>query len=119
MLAGTIGAARIDRPKSPCHATYHNVFKALDTAAMERALAEWTRDALPPNAVVAIDGEILRGSRHAEYPAVHLLCAYCNAVAGSIGQVPAKTSKENEITVAVELLKAVPVKGRIITGDAT
>lgn len=108
----------IDRPKSPCHATYHNVFKALDTAAMERALGEWVKKALPAEAAVAIDGKTLRGSRHAEYPAVHLLSAYCDAVAGVLAQVPVETSKENEITAATALLKGVAMKGRIITGDA-
>ncbi len=108
----------IDRPKSPCHATYHNVFKALDAAVMEKALAGWSKDALPAGAAVAIDGKTLRGSRYAEYPAVHLLCAYCDAVSGVLGQVPVETSKENEITAAAELLKGVAVKGRIITGDA-
>ena len=108
----------IDRPKSPCHATYHNVFKALDAAAMEKALAEWSKEALPAGAAVAIDGKTLRGSRYAEYPAVHLLCAYCDAVSGVLGQVPVETNKENEITAAAELLKGMAVKGRIITGDA-
>jgi hypothetical protein len=108
----------INRPKSPCHATYHNVFKELDIAGMERALAEWAKDALPAEAAVAIDGKTLRGSRYAEYPAVHLLCAYCDAVSGVLGQVPVETKKENEITAAAELLKTVPVKGHIVTGDA-
>ena len=108
----------IDRPKSPCHATYHNVFRALDAAAMERALAEWAKDALPAGAAIAIDGKTLRGSRYAEYPAVHLLCAYCDAVSGVLGQVPVATNKENEITAAAELLKGMAMKGRIITGDA-
>ncbi len=49
----------IDRPKSPCHATYHNVFKALDAAAMEKALAGWAKEALPAGAAVAIDGKTL------------------------------------------------------------
>ena len=108
----------IDRPKSPCHATYHNVFKMLDTTAVERVLAEWAKEALPPEAAIAIDGKTLRGSRQAEYPAVHLLCAYCDAVAGALGQMPVETSKENEITVAAALLKNVTVKGHIVTGDA-
>lgn len=109
----------IARPKSPCHATYHNVFKALDNAAMEGALAKWAGEALPPEATVAIDGKTLRGSRYAEYPAVHLLCAYCDAVAGVIGQVPVETNKENEITAAAELLKGMSLKkGCVVTGDA-
>lgn len=115
---GQLARLGIDRPKSPCHATYHNVFKALDAAAMEKALAEWVKDALPAGAAVAMDGKTLRGSRYAEYPAVHLLCAYCDAVSGVLGQVPVETNKENEITAAAELLKGVVVKGRVITGDA-
>jgi hypothetical protein len=85
---------------------------------MEGALSEWAKDALPAGVAIAIDGKTLRGSRHAEYPAVHLLCAYCDAVSGVLGQVPVKTNKENEITAAAELLKGVAVKGHVITGDA-
>ena len=85
---------------------------------MERALAEWAKNALPAEAAVAIDGKTLRGSRYAEYPAVHLLCAYCDAISGVLGQVPVETNKENEITAAAALLKGVALKGRIITGDA-
>lgn len=108
----------IDRPKSPCHATYHNVFTSLDTVAMAQALAEWVKEALPQEAAVAIDGKTLRGSRHGEYPAVHLLSASCDAVSGVLGQVAVETNKENEITAAAELLKGMALKGRIVTGDA-
>jgi hypothetical protein len=90
----------------------------VDTVAMERALAEWAKEALPGEVAIAIDGKTVRGSRQAEYPAVHLLCAYCDAVAGVLGQVPVETSKENEITAVAELLKSVTVKGHIVTGDA-
>jgi hypothetical protein len=85
---------------------------------MEHALSEWAKEALPPDVAIAIDGKTLRGSRQGEYPAVHLLCAYCDAVSGVLGQVPVETSKENEITAAAGLLKGVVAKGRIITGDA-
>jgi hypothetical protein len=108
----------ISRPKSPCHATYHNVFKALEGEALEKALAEWVQSALPKEAILALDGKTLRGSRCGEYPAVHLLAAYCDAVAGVVGQMPVETDKTNEITVAAKLLKEAPVKGCVITGDA-
>jgi hypothetical protein len=49
---------------------------------------------------------------------VHLLCAYCDAVPGVLGQVTVETTRENGITVAAELLKGVAVKGRVISGDA-
>lgn len=108
----------ISRPKSPCHATYHNVFKSLENGAMERALAMWTRAALPKGAVLAMDGKSLRGSRYAEYPAVHLLSLYCDAIAGVLGQMPVGVDKTNEISVAAKLLESTPVKGCVITGDA-
>jgi hypothetical protein len=108
----------IPRDKAPCHATWHNVFKAVDCEAMEKALAEWTRAALPPGSAVAMDGKTLRGSRRAEYPAVHLLALYCDRISGVIGQRPVRTDRTSEIKEAAALLKAVPVKGMIVTGDA-
>jgi len=116
--AGQLQKLGISRPRGPCHATYHNVFKALEGAVLEKALAEWTRSALPKEAVLAMDGKTLRGSRYGEYPAVHLLAAYCDAIAGVVGQMPVETDKVNEITVAAKLLKDVPIKGCIVTGDA-
>lgn len=108
----------IPRNQAPCHATWHNIFKGIEENAMEKALAAWTRGALPAGAAIAMDGKTLRGSRYADYPAVHLLAAYCDAIAGVLGQRPVDTKKANEITEAAALLKAVPVKGMIITGDA-
>jgi hypothetical protein len=49
---------------------------------------------------------------------VHLLCAYCDAVSGVLGQVAVETTRESGITVAAELLKGVAVKGHVIIGDA-
>jgi hypothetical protein len=90
----------------------------LESDALEKALAEWARAALPPNAVIAIDGKTLRGSLQAEYPAVHLLAAYCDAISGVVGQVPVATDKTNEIAAAAILLEAVPIRGCLFTGDA-
>jgi hypothetical protein len=116
--SGQLRKLGIFRPRSPCHATYHNVFKALEGGVLEKALAEWTQSALPEEAVLAMDGKTLRGSRFGEYPAVHLLAAYCDAVAGVVGQMPVETDKTNEISVAAKLLKEVPMKGCVVTDDA-
>jgi hypothetical protein len=108
----------IDREQAPCHATWHNVFKVVDSNAMEQAFARWTQQDVPQGAVISIDGKTLRGSQYADYPAVHLLSAYCDAISSVLGQRLVKTDKANEITEAVALLKAIPVEGNIITGDA-
>jgi hypothetical protein len=108
----------IQREKAPCHATWHNVFKVVDCGEADQVLSGWARAALPPGAAVALDGKTLRGSRHADYPAIHLLALYCDEISGVIGQQPVQTDKTNEIKAAGELLKAVPVKGMIVTGDA-
>lgn len=107
----------IPRERGPCHATYHNVFKALSCERLEHVLAAWVANGLPPDAAIALDGKSLRASRHADYPALHLLAAYCDAVAGVVGQMPVE-GKQNEITAAVALLRTLPVKGRVVTGDA-
>jgi hypothetical protein len=106
------------RDRAPCHAAWHKIFKRVGCDALEQALAVWTKSALPPGTAIAMDGKTLRGSRYADYPAVHLLAAYCDQISGVIGQRSVKTDKTNEIAAAAELLKAIPVKGMIITGDA-
>ena len=64
-----------------------------------------------------VDGKTLRGSQGHQLPGVHLLAAYCRDVEAVIAQlaVPGKT---NEHKTALELLKLIPLKGTLVTGDA-
>jgi hypothetical protein len=69
------------RKQTPCVATLHYVFKDLDVAAFEAALARWVAQAQPPAKThqpraVAIDGKSLRGSQGHQLPGVHLLAAF-------------------------------------------
>lgn len=109
----------IDRPKAPCHATYHNVFKGLKVEALERVLARWVQGLLgsDPPGQLAMDGKKLRGSRTQEYPAVYLMAAYSELVQGVVAQVqvPGET---NEIKAALRLLKEIPLGRTVVTGDA-
>ena len=109
----------VERKKAPCHATYHYVFKSLDVVALERGLGRWVRtlSAGAKDDHVAMDGKTLRGSRHGECPGVHLLAAYCESLRGVLAElhVPDET---NEIAVALHLLKELPLKGKVVTGDA-
>jgi hypothetical protein len=105
--------------QTPCHATLHNVFSGLGTGSLERMLSSWfkrLRDEGVANHV-AVDGKTLRGSRSGTYPALHMLSAYCCGARGVLAQEPVK-DKENEIVGVMRLLKGIPLKGTIVTGDA-
>ena len=105
--------------RAPCHAMYHYFFKALDIAATERVLGEWVR-ASGPAGHVALDGKRLRGSAPAGHDGsagVHLLAAFATRLGGVIGQLQVPPDG-NEITTALALLKALPLQGTVITGDA-
>jgi len=105
--------------QAPCHATYHYIFCDLDVEALERTLSIWVKALAGEKSLghVAIDGKCLRGSKDGEYPGVHLLAAFCEAVSGVVEQLPVSKS-ENEIPAALRLLKKMPLQGVIITGDA-
>ena len=109
----------IERDETPCHATFHYVFKGLRVRAFERVLSAWVKRLGDEDAArhFAIDGKVLRGSRTRQYEGVHLLAAYCEQLKGVVSQVEVPKGK-NEITAAMKLLKGVPLKGAIVTGDA-
>ncbi len=117
LSARQLRAFGIERDRAPCHATYHYVFKGLDVIALERVLGDWAESVSGEGGHVSIDGKTARGSRHGEVPGVHLLAAYSDSLQGVLGQyrVPPET---NEITAALHLLKAVPIMGKVVTGDA-
>ena len=106
----------IERKKAPCHATYHYVMKDLEVESLEKSLGRWVAQDGPPGHS-CLDGKTLRGSRSADYPALHLLALYSAQLQGVLAQQPV-LPRENEITVALRLLKEVPLEGMIVSGDA-
>ena len=105
--------------RAPCHATYHYFFKALDVEAAEAVLGEWVRGS-DPLGHVALDGKRLRGSAPAGHDGgagVHLVAAFASHPGGVIGQLKVEPDGY-EITAALALLKALPLQGTVITGDA-
>ena len=66
---------------------------------------------------IAIDGKTARGSRDGARPAIHLVAAYAPDVHATLAQLRVD-AKTNEHKAALELLRVLPVKGKIITGDA-
>jgi len=106
----------IEREKAPCHTTYHNVLKGLEVGRLEKCLGRWVREGGPPGQT-CLDGKTLRASRSADYPALHLLALYSEQLQGVLAELPVGPG-QNEITVALRLLKEVSLEGMILSGDA-
>lgn len=107
------------RGKTPTKATYSVLFRRLDVVAFEDAVARWIASRLSEDemAVIALDGKTLRGSRDGQLPGQHLVAAYAVAAAAVLAQLRVD-AKTNEHKAALQLLGILPVRGRVVTGDA-
>jgi len=107
------------RSRTPCHATIHNVLKAIDIAAFEAEMTSWARQFLPrgKRTACAIDGKKLRGIHGETLPGVHLIALLSHELGLPLAQIGA-ADKEGELTGARQLLEALSLRGLIITGDA-
>ena len=104
--------------KTPCKATLSNLLRRLDVAAYEAALARWVAARCPDlGDQLCLDGKTARGSKDGTLPGVHLLSAYAPRVAAVVAQVRVD-QKTNEHKAALELLGVLPVRGKVLTGDA-
>ena len=74
-----VRALGFSRERTPSVSTLHLVFKRLDSAAFEAALADWARVTLGDRGrTIALDGKALRGIHGEELPGVRLVAAYCD-----------------------------------------
>jgi len=111
------------RDTTPCVATLHNVFKALDVKRLEALLSQWAEEVsalvLPPDAreALALDGKTLRGSRRDQAPALHIVAAVSHRLRQVMAQqgVPEGSS---ELAIALALLKGLEIEGKVVTLDA-
>ena len=102
-----------------CKATYSRVFRRIDVADFEARVGEWIQGRLGPGDAphISIDGKTARGSRDGDTPGVHLVSAYAPDVKAVLAQLRVD-AKTNEHKAALELLGVLPVKGKVLTGDA-
>jgi hypothetical protein len=106
------------RKQTPCCSTLHYLFLALDRNAFERSLRQWLSGQQAQGWIaVSIDGKTLRGTQGHELPGVHLLAAYAHEAKLVLDQVPVGTHT-NEHKAALELLNLIPLKGKVVLGDA-
>jgi DDE_Tnp_1-associated len=104
------------RKKAPCHATYHYVFQSIAADDLKTALGALvnTDGGLGH---VAIDGKRLRGSQHDTSPGVHMLNAFSTKLQAAVGSLVVPPDS-GEVIEALELIKSLPLKGAVVTGDA-
>ena len=107
------------RAKTPAPSTLSELLRDLDVAALEAALARWIASRLPPGEelLVCVDGKTLRDSRDGDVPGHHLVAAYAPRAQAVLAQVRVD-AKTNEHKAALQLLGILPVKGRVVVGDA-
>ncbi|MEN3333513.1 MAG: hypothetical protein V7641_2878 [Blastocatellia bacterium] len=109
--------------KTPCAATFYNIFSRLDKQEVEQKLGSWAAalqsQSQPEDEceAIAIDGKTLRGSKKQGAPAAHLLSALGHRLGLTLLQV-AVADKTNEITAVQELLRGLVLKDKVITVDA-
>jgi hypothetical protein len=106
------------RGRTPCAATYCRVFGRLDIDGFEGVWGEWIVPRCPDlGEHFALDGNCWRGSHDGEIPAVHLPALFAPKVQAVVGPIRVD-AKTNEHQAALRRLGIVPLRGKIVTGDA-
>jgi hypothetical protein len=103
---------------TPCCATLHYLFARLDREKFESAIRNWLEvQRVQGWTTVSIDGKTLRGTQGHEIAGVHLLAAYAHETRIVLEQIPVD-GKTNEHKTALQLLNLIPLKGKVVIGDA-
>lgn len=106
--------------KVPSQSALSVTFRGIDVAALEAALSQVVlvgREEAE-SLHLTIDGKTLRGSRRAAMPrGAQMLACFSDLLGGVVGQ-KATLGGYDEVTAAIALLKELPLKGAVITGDA-
>jgi predicted transposase YbfD/YdcC len=105
----------------PSHDTFGRVFRLLDAQAFQERFMRWVEGTfnVKRGQVIAVDGKTARGSRdsYSGQEAIHLVSAFAHESGLLLGQRKVD-EKSNEITAVPELLKALFIKGCVVTVDA-
>jgi hypothetical protein len=108
--------------KPPCANSFRNLLLALKPEVLEAILRQWMAGVIPlpaPDAIqpVAMDGKTLCNTLAAHERNVQLLSLLDQATGGVLSQQAVPTTT-NEAKTAVDILKTIILKGRLVTGDA-
>jgi hypothetical protein len=97
----------------------------LGADALEAILSRWVQSRLDSDPdlmaadpeLISLDGKALRGSRDGEIPGQQLVAAYAPAVQAVLAQIRV-AAKTNEHKAALRLLGVLPLKDKLVIGDA-
>jgi len=114
-------ALHLKKPRAPHRTTYSRILgRVIDVAEFEQLVREYFAN--QPQAgcsiLIALDGKTLRGTIPAgQTQGLHLLAAFLPGEGWVMVQVEVD-GKENEISAAPRVLKALDLRDKIVTGDA-
>jgi hypothetical protein len=103
--------------KAPVYGGVWRLLAALDPAALEQALAEWSAGLAAEAVAVSLDGKQLRGSKRAGLlPALQVVSAAAQTVGVVVGQ--ASAADGDMVAGALAVLQGLPLEGKVVTMDA-
>jgi hypothetical protein len=107
------------RGKTPTLSTLSRTLRRLDAPCLETILSSWIQGRVDAQQfeLMSLDGKTLRGSRDGDIPGQHLVAAYAPEVQAVLAQIRVD-SKTNEHKAALQLLGMIPLKNKIVIGDA-
>jgi predicted transposase YbfD/YdcC len=109
------------KPQAPHATTYSRILKdAIQVEELEQVIREFfaAQPGAGQSVVISLDGKTIRGTIPAgKSHGVHLLAAYLPAEGWVLLQVRVE-QQENEIPAALRVVKALDLRGKIVTGDA-
>jgi len=111
--------AFVGNKRPPVYGTVWYVVSALQSDALDLALQEWTQSWSGEQIrSVSVDGKVLRGSRRTnpEQDALQVLTAVGHELKVVLGQRGVHNG--DLVGAAVELLRGMPLRGKVVTADA-
>ena len=111
------------RRKPPKLGAFRKLLMKIPAEGFEAAIRNWIRaclgdpDPAGPLQPISLDGKALRGTLKHHERAIHLLSLFDHATGCTLSQARVN-EKTNEAKAALELLRTVVLKGRVVTGDA-
>jgi len=114
-LYGRLGL--LGNPHAPVYSTVWEVMSRLDAPRLEEIMTNWVNSWAAVGSV-SIDGKMLRGSARAgeEQAALEVVTAAGQDLRVVLGQ--SAVGAEGELKAAVELIKSLPLQGKVVTADA-
>lgn len=97
----------------PDAATFHRVFTKLDIVVFEHVLGNWLQRVIPSEKGegIALDGKTISGT------GIHIVAAFTHQLQSVLFEMGTDT-KGRELVIGPEVLKHIPLKAHIVTGDA-